>query len=198
MRISDWSSDVCSSDLLQVIADSLDKHHGSLIGQLRLSGLLQAVSIFGFHLATVDLRQSSDVHERVLTELFKAAKVSFKNQPVDYRKLSEDERIELLRQEIQQVRPLVSPWIPYSAETEKELAILRMAAACRKKYGQSAIKQAIVSHTETLSDLLEILVLQQETGLISPQDHKTGAGLMVVPLFETIPDLVRGPEIMAA
>src|SRR3546814_15704529 len=70
MRISDWSSDVCSSDLLQVIADSLDKHHGSLIGQLRLSGLLQAVSIFGFHLATVDLRQSSDVHERVLTELF--------------------------------------------------------------------------------------------------------------------------------
>src|SRR3546814_6092791 len=107
MRISDWSSDVCSSDLLQVIADSLDKHHGSLIGQLRLSGLLQAVSIFGFHLATVDLRQSSDVHERVLTELFKAAKASFKNQPVDYRKLSEDERIELLRQEIQQVRPLV-------------------------------------------------------------------------------------------
>src|SRR3546814_10154376 len=140
MRISDWSSDVCSSDLdasahridepyrrafihlyarlaatswaltgrqlaqlptydapayaepqeflheLQVIADSLDKHHGSLFGQLRLSGLLQAVSIFGFHLATVDLRQSSDVHERVLTELFKAAKASFKNQPVDYRK----------------------------------------------------------------------------------------------------------------
>src|SRR3546814_9045563 len=73
-----------------------------------------------------------------------------------------------------------------------------MAAAGRKKYGQSAIKQAIVSHTETLSYLLEILVLQQETGLISPQDHKTGAGLMVVPLFETIPDLVRGPEIMAA
>jgi phosphoenolpyruvate carboxylase len=184
-------------DLL-TIAESLDKHHGSLIGQLRLSGLLQAVSIFGFHLATVDLRQSSDVHERVLTELFKAAKAQFKGKPVDYRKLSEDERIELLRQEIQQVRPLVSPWLHYSAETEKELAILRMAAACRKKYGPAAIKQAIVSHTETLSDLLEILVLQQETGLISPQDRKAGAGLMVVPLFETIPDLVRGPEIMAA
>src|SRR3546814_4272023 len=99
MRISDWSSDVCSSDLLQVIADSLDKHHGSLIGQLRLSGLLQAVSIFGFHLATVDLRQSSDVHERVLTELFKAAKTLFNGKPVDYRKLSEEDRIELLRHE---------------------------------------------------------------------------------------------------
>src|SRR3546814_16601997 len=82
MRISDWSSDVCSSDLLQVIADSLDQHHGSLIAQLRLSGLLQAVSIFGFHLASVDLRQSSDVHERVLTELFKAAGVRLNNKPV--------------------------------------------------------------------------------------------------------------------
>src|SRR3546814_15006309 len=93
MRISDWSSDVCSSDLLQVIADSLDKHHGSLIGQLRLSGLLQAVSIFGFHLASVDLRQSSDVHERVLTELFKAAGVRLNNKPVNHSALSDADRI---------------------------------------------------------------------------------------------------------
>lgn len=188
-------------DDLQIIADSLNRHHGSLIAQLRLSGLLQAVSIFGFHLATVDLRQSSDVHERVLTELFKAAEVRFNGKIVNYSSLSEEDRISLLREECKQVRPLVSPWIAYSAETEKELAILRTAAACRKKYGERAIQQAIVSHTETLSDLLEILVLQQETGLISPASrdsaHKQHAGLMVVPLFETIPDLMRGPEIMA-
>lgn len=189
-------------DDLQTITDSLNQHHGSLIVQLRLSGLLQAVSIFGFHLATVDLRQSSDVHERVLTELFKTAEVSYNNKIVDYSALSEEDRITLLRQEWQQVRPLVSPWITYSAETEKELAILRMAAACRKKYGEKAIKQAVVSHTETLSDLLEVLVLQQETGLISPAARSTPdnhqAGLMVVPLFETIPDLMRGADIMAA
>jgi len=183
---------------LQIIADSLDAHHGSLIAQLRLAGLLQAVSIFGFHLATVDLRQSSDVHERVLTELFKAAGVRFKDKPVNYAALPEDERIELLRSELRQSRPLVSPWIDYSAETQKELAILRMAANCRARFGAAAIKQSIVSHTETLSDLLEVLVLQQETGLISPAPG-AGAdnGLMVVPLFETIPDLMRGPEIMA-
>ncbi len=186
---------------LQIIADSLRQHHGSLITALRLSGLLQAVSIFGFHLATVDLRQSSDVHERVLTELFKAADVHFNGKAVDYATLSEGDRITLLRQELQQVRPLVSPWMSYSAETEKELAILRTAAAIRRTYGTNAIRQTIVSHTETLSDLLEVLVLQQETGLISPQaggaGNKPRDGLMVVPLFETIPDLMRGPQIMA-
>lgn len=196
-----YSGPQAFQDDLQVIADSLDDHHGSLIAALRLSGLLQAVSIFGFHLATVDLRQSSDVHERVLTELFKTAGVRFNDKAVNYGALSEDDRIVLLRQELEQVRPLVSPWMSYSAETEKELAILRAAAACRKKYGEKAIKQAVVSHTETLSDLLEVLVLQQETGLISPASRATSDkprdGLMVVPLFETIPDLTRGSQIMA-
>lgn len=187
---------------LQTIADSLDRHHGSLIAQLRLSGLLQAVSIFGFHLATVDLRQSSDVHERILTELFTVAGVQFNGKPVDYRSLQESDRVALLREEVLQVRPLASPWIRYSDETEKELAILRAAAAGRKKYGAKAISQIVVSHTETLSDLLEVLVLQQESGLLAPvpdaADDTAKAGVMVVPLFETIPDLERGPEIMAA
>lgn len=186
-------------DDLQVVADSLARHHGSLIAQLRLTSLRQAASVFGFHLATVDLRQSSDVHERVLTELFKAAQVQRNGRVVDYAALSEQERIGLLRNEISETRPLVSPWISYSPETEKELAILRMAASCRQKYGSMAITQTVVSHTETLSDLLEVLVLQQETGLISPTSAAGGdGGLMVVPLFETIPDLERSPDIMAA
>lgn len=186
---------------LQVLADSLGQHHGALIAQLRLTGLRQAAAVFGFHLATVDLRQSSDVHERVLTELFKTAQVKHDGGIVDYAALSEQDRIELLRAEIHQARPLVSPWAAYSPETEKELAILRMAASCRKKYGEMAITQTIVSHTETLSDLLEVLVLQQETGLIAPtpaDGHAGRQGLMVVPLFETIPDLERSPDIMAA
>lgn len=204
---------------LQILADSLDAHHGSMIAQLRLKGLLQAVPVFGFHLATVDLRQSSDVHERVLTELFTQANVQYKGTPVVYSALAEEDKIELLRTEIAQVRPLVSPWIRYSEETEKELAVLRMAAHCRQRFGPDAISQAIVSHTETLSDLLEVLVLQQETGLVRPDTQPDDSftdtaqalsnslsvpsagknqvrGLMIVPLFETIPDLERGPEIM--
>lgn len=200
---------------LDIVSESLEANHGTAIAQLRLGGLRQAVRVFGFHLATLDLRQSSDVHERVLDELFTAAGVKLDDKPVHYLKLSEAQRIELLRGELAQARPLYSPWLRYSDETHKELAILRMAAKCRARFGPRAIEQSIVSHTETLSDLLEVLVLQQETGLLSPDaipharksaaasDQRTdreillAAGLMVVPLFETIPDLERAPDIMA-
>ena len=204
---------------LRVIGESLDAHHGTVIASLRLSALQQAVRVFGFHLATVDLRQSSDVHERVLAELFKVAGVKLNGRPVDYLKLDENQRVALLREELSQARPLYSPWLTYSEETNKELAILQMAARCRERFGPRAIEQSIISHTETLSDLLELLVLQQETGLLRPdaqlrrargggsrsvadrnaeRQAQLAAGVMVVPLFETIPDLERAPEIMAA
>lgn len=207
---------------LAVIGASLDAHHGAAIASLRLGGLQQAVRVFGFHLATVDLRQSSDVHERVLDELFSAAGVKLDGRPVNYLKLDERQRVELLRSELAQARPLYSPWLEYSEETKKELVVLQMAARCRERFGPSAIEQAIVSHTETLSDLLEVLVLQQETGLLRPnagrqavdarrregsraghkaaqeREARLAGGVMVVPLFETIPDLERAPDIMAA
>ena len=185
---------------LRTVAGSLDAHHGALVGRLRLTHLCQAVEIFGFHLATVDLRQSSDVHERVLDELMRQAGVTLDGKAVHYARLAEADRVRVLRQELREPRPLVSPWIDYSAETTKELAILRMAADCRRRFGTAAIRQSIVSHTETLSDLLEVLVLQQETGLIAPTVGGAAPreGLMVVPLFETIPDLERGPDIMDA
>src|SRR5690606_23028147 len=118
-------------------------------------------------------------HERVVDELIRAAHVTLDGREVRYGRLDEAGRIRLLRQELREPRPLVSPWITYSAETEKELSILRMAAACRARFGEAAIRQAIVSHTETLSDLLEVLVLQQETGLAAPTvtDHAQDTGL---------------------
>src|SRR5690625_4556859 len=186
---------------LQIVADSLSQHHGAAIAQLRLTGLIQAASVFGFHLASLDLRQSSDVHERVLTELFAAADARYQGAPFDYAALSEAQRIEVLRHELSLRRPLTLPWVRYSDETTKELDIFRTAAMVRAKYGPDAIRQLIVSHTESLSDLLEVLVLMQETGLSTPCVGATDAngpdGPMVVPLFETIPDLQRGPAIMA-
>lgn len=201
---------------LHIIAASLAAHHGNAIAHLRLGELLQAVRVFGFHLATLDLRQSSDVHERVLDELFAAAGVQVGGKPVRYLELDEAGRVALLRSELSQARPLYSPWLNYSEETTKELAILQMAARCRARFGPRAIEQTIISHTETLSDLLEMLVLQQETGLLRPDSplastvenpsggstdtraSRLAAGLMVVPLFETIPDLERAADIMAA
>ncbi|MBC7203330.1 MAG: phosphoenolpyruvate carboxylase [Pusillimonas sp.] len=192
---------------LDVLAKSLERHHGAVIAHLKLAELIQATRVFGFHLASVDLRQSSDVHERVLDELFTRAKVVWRGKKVRYCELTEDEKTAFLLHELNEVRPLASPWLSYSNETSKELGVLKMAAQCRKKFGKPAVQQAIISHTETLSDLLEVLVLQKEAGLVTPGEIKSTRqekrqenvenGLMIVPLFETIPDLERAPRIMS-
>lgn len=178
---------------LNILAQALIAQRAAPILRLRLAALQRAVAVFGFHLATIDLRQSSDVHERVITELFRTA-----GAHDDYAALDEARRVELLRQELRQTRPLVSPWLPYSDETTRELAILRTAAQLRRRFGNDVVRHTIVSHTETLSDLLEVLVLQKESGLIPPGTPPAAQdGLMVVPLFETIADLEHGPDIMA-
>src|SRR5450830_638359 len=177
---------------LQVLVDSLNANHGSALVKPRLAVLKRSMEIFGFHLATLDMRQSSDVHERVLAELFASAQVE-----AAYASLSEDKKIALLLAELSKPRLLYSPYLDYSDETNSELNVLRTAREIRQRYGARAIRNYIISHTETASDLLEVLLLQKETGLLH-----TAAGklieleLMVVPLFETIPDLRCAADIM--
>jgi phosphoenolpyruvate carboxylase len=178
---------------LDVIADSLRAHHGLPLTRPRLDTLRRAADIFGFHLATLDMRQSSDVHERVLTELFRAAGVV-----ADYAALDETQKRGLLLAELAQPRLLYSPYLSYSHETNSELGVLRMARTVREQFGHRAIRNYIISHTETVSDLLEVFLLQKETGLLHTADGSSAAEaeLMVIPLFETIPDLRNAPDIM--
>jgi phosphoenolpyruvate carboxylase len=181
---------------LQIVEDSLRAHHGSALIKPRLATLKRASEIFGFHLASLDMRQSSDVHERVLTELFAQAQVASA-----YDKLSEEQKIDLLLTELARPRLLYSPYIAYSDETVSELSILRAAGEMRQRYGARSIHNYIISHTETVSDLLEVLLLQQETGLLRPAakgcPDTDSLEVMVIPLFETIPDLRRAAAIMA-
>ncbi|WP_426193065.1 phosphoenolpyruvate carboxylase [Massilia sp. DWR3-1-1] len=174
---------------LKVLADSLAANHGASLVHPRLAHLQRAAAIFGFHLASLDMRQTSDVHERVLAELFAAA-----GAESDYAALPEAAKVALLLQELAQARLLVSPWASYSDETESELAILRAAKQIRQRYGARAIRNYIISHTETVSDLLEVLLLQKETGMLRLASGELDA--MVIPLFETIPDLQRAAAIM--
>ena len=146
---------------LQVLYDSLEKHHGASLAHPRLSHLQRAAAIFGFHLASLDMRQTSDVHERVLAELFAAA-----GAESDYAKLDEEAKVALLLKELAQPRMLVSPWSVYSEETQSELGVLQAAREIRQRYGVRAIRNYIISHTETVSDLLEVLLLQKETGML--------------------------------
>ena len=115
---------------LAVIARSLERTNAGIVARGRLRSLQRAVDVFGFHLAPLDLRQNSDVHERTIAELFSAASPGF-----DYKALSEAERVELLRRELVSPRPLLSPFIAYSEETAGELALFRAAADIRSKYG---------------------------------------------------------------
>ena len=176
---------------LQVLVESLEAHHGAVLVRPRLSTLKRAADIFGFHLASLDMRQSSDVHERVLAELFAKA-----GAEADYSALDEDAKVALILSELGQARLLSSPYIAYSDETQSELGVLRAAREIRQRYGMRAIRNYIISHTETVSDLLEVLLLQKEMGLLRVAEQELD--LMVIPLFETIPDLQRAAGIMEA
>ncbi|WP_277186125.1 phosphoenolpyruvate carboxylase [Caballeronia sp. BR00000012568055] len=180
---------------LRVLTDSLAEHHGASMSMLRLSPLVRASEVFGFHLASIDLRQSSDIHEAVISELFSRAGVV-----ADYAALSEEEKRKVLLKELAQPRPLRLPYVEYSELAKSELGVLEEARITREKYGTRAVRNYIISHTETVSDLLEVMLLQKETGVLrgylgsktdSPRD-----GVMVIPLFETIADLRNAPVIM--
>jgi len=177
---------------LQVIADSLRSHHAEAMIPLRLGPLLRAVQVFGFHLATVDLRQSSDVHEAVLTELLRVAEVE-----ADYAALAEPRRCELLLKLLDDARPLRVPSASYSPLLRSELEVFETAREFLQKLGPDALRHYIISHTEQVSDLLEVLLLQKECGLLrGTLKSEARAALIVVPLFETIEDLRNAARIM--
>jgi phosphoenolpyruvate carboxylase len=175
---------------LAVLAEALAANHGTALTRHRLQPVQRAVAIFGFHGATLDLRQSSDVLEAVVAELLAAAEAC-----PDYRRLSEPERIKLLSRELAHARPLRSAHLTYSERTGRELEVFEAAYRLRAGFGEQAIDKHIVSHTEALSDLLEVALLQKEAGLLAGNEVRRCA-LMIVPLFETIDDLQRAPAIM--
>ncbi|NDE72533.1 MAG: phosphoenolpyruvate carboxylase [Betaproteobacteria bacterium] len=181
---------------LRVIEQSLRSHHGAALAVQRLHPLARAVEVFGFHLATVDLRQSSDQHERVVAELFAQARI----EP-DYTGLGESAKREVLMRQLRDARPLRVPDASYSEHTLGELAIFQTARSLRERFGAQAIRHYIISHTETVSDLLEVLLLQKEVGLMRGLLAEGNQGsacndLIVVPLFETIEDLRNADPIM--
>ena len=179
---------------LKTIAASLQGQHATPLIKQRLQPLIRAVEVFGFHLATVDLRQSSDQHEAVVAELLQICHVH-----PDYANLNEADKTQVLVQVLNDPRSLRVQGVEYSALLNKELAIFEMARLMRERFGADAIRHYIISHTETTSDLLEVLLLQKEVGLMrgTLNSPRSQCDLVVVPLFETIDDLRRSAQIMA-
>ena len=177
---------------LRVIEAALTTQKAQALAAQRLSPLIRAVEVFGFHLATVDLRQSSDKHEAVLAELLAASRI----EP-DYSSLDEAAKRTLLLQQLNDARGLRVFGAKYSDFAQGELAIFEAARRMRARYGHEALRHCIISHAETVSDLLEVLLLQKEVGLLTGTlDGEAHAELIVVPLFETIGDLQAAAPIM--
>lgn len=177
---------------LKTIEAALISQGAKALSDRRLRGLIRAVEVFGFHLATVDLRQSSDMHEAVLAELLATASIES-----NYSTLSEEQKRELLLSLLKDPRPLRVVGHSYSDFAISEIAIFEMAKTMLQLFGADAIRHYIISHTETVSDLLEVLLLQKEVGLLhGVLGKKATADLIVVPLFETIEDLRNAAPIM--
>ncbi|NTW86264.1 MAG: phosphoenolpyruvate carboxylase [Holophagaceae bacterium] len=174
---------------LDVLDRSLRAHGGRRLARGRLRDLRRAVAVFGFHLVPLDLRQTSEVHGRVVAELLETL------QPgTGYLALDEEARIALLAAELASPRPLASPFLAYSEETQAELGLFRTVARAQQRLGLAALPNCIISHTEGVSDLLEAAVLLRETGLLRPAEGRLDINL--IPLFETIEDLRSCGAIM--
>ncbi|MBI3434180.1 MAG: phosphoenolpyruvate carboxylase [Proteobacteria bacterium] len=181
---------------LHAIRDSLCRNHGAPLIAPRLGPLIRAAEVFGFHLATTDLRQNSDQHAAVVGELLAVARI----EP-SYADLDEVGKQELLLAQLCKPQLLRIRDAAYSAETHGELAVFEAARTLREQFGPNGIRHYIISHTETVSDLLEVLLLQKEAGLLhgtlAPEDASLArVDLIVVPLFETIEDLRAAVAIM--
>jgi phosphoenolpyruvate carboxylase len=174
---------------LDVIDASLVANGSATLAAGRLKDLRRAVDVFGFHLAALDLRQNSDVHERVVGEMLGLV------QPgLNYWNLEEPDRVRLLLTELGTARPLLSPYLAYSPETESELAILRATAEAHRRYGRAAVPHYVISKATSVSDILETAVLLKEVGLLRP--HEGTLDVDIVPLFETIDDLRQCGAVM--
>ena len=174
---------------LDILHRSLVANGSALLARGRLRELRRAARVFGFHLASLDLRQNSEVHERVVGELLETALPG-----TAYRQRDEAGRVALLLAEIGSARPLASAHLAYGEETRAELEIFRTAAAAQRAYGAAAIENCIIAKTDGVSDLLEVALLLKECGLLLPSAQTLAVN--IVPLFETIPDLRNCPRIM--
>ena len=181
--VEDFAAELAS------IAAALKRQGAGLLTKGRLRTLERKVSVFGFHLAPLDLRQSSDVHEAVVDELLRLAGIP------GYGELKEAQRVQLLARELASPRPLRSPHLEYSPLAAKELAILDAAAECRRRFGARAVPRYVISHCESVSDLLEVGVLAREAGLLKPA-AAAPLELDIVPLFESIADLANCGQVI--
>ena len=151
--------------------------------------LLTQVHIFGFSLASLDIRQESTRHSDALQELS-----NYLDLPFQYDQMSEEQKIEWLIEELDTKRPLIPSDVNWSKSTEETFCVFKMVKRLQEEFGSRICHSYVISMSHSASDLLEVLLLAKEMGLLD--QNSSHSKLLVVPLFETVEDLKRAPEVM--
>ncbi len=170
---------------LRLIQDSLRERRGERLAEGRLGTIVLQAEIFGFHLATLDIRQHAERHVRALAEVFGRYGLA-----EDYATLPEAEKVRLLTAELLSARPLAPARLDFSPETNETLEVFRLIRRAHERVGVEAVQNVIVSMTTGASDVLAALLMAKDAGV--------DVALNVVPLFETLADLEAAPGIMDA
>ncbi|HGM0743593.1 TPA: phosphoenolpyruvate carboxylase, partial [Neisseria gonorrhoeae] len=177
-------------DDLKKLQRSLIDNGSRLLAEGRLADLIRSVSVFGFHMMPLDLRQHAGKHADVVAELFQHAGLE------DYNSLNEEQKQAALLRELGHQRPLYSPFITYSDHTCRELAIFNEARKIKDEFGEDAVTQSIISNCEQPGDLLALALLLKESGLLAVENGKPHSRINIVPLFETIEALENACPVM--
>ena len=175
---------------LDILIDSLNHHHAIYLARGRIGSLRRAAEVFGFHLAPLDMRQHSGVHEQVVSELMAVAGIN------DYMQQDETARRKALLLTMQQGKKLAAKLGKFSDTAQGELRIMQAAADIHLSFGRSALPNYIISMTKGVSDMLEVALMVQQSGLLDVAGKQATLHLNIIPLFETIDDLRGSSQIM--
>ncbi len=185
------NADELLQDLI-IIKESIKNHQPKNHEQKLLQKLIRQVQLFGFHLATLDIRNHSGEHEAAISEILRKVRITD-----NYGSLSEAEKVKVLEEVLKNPRPILLLNEDYSKETQEMIKVFTMIRDAHKKFGKRAISVYLISMTQAPSDILEVLVLAKEAGIYRLHaDGSVESHLNVAPLLETIDDLIAGPEIM--
>lgn len=166
---------------IEAMAESLVNNQGSNAGLFLVRRLLRRAQTFGFHLATVDVRQDARFHREVMARCL---------GDDGWERRDPAERAEVLERALADGRP---PEALDDERAEELFDVLRAVGELRQRYGPRAIGCYIISMTQDRDDLLTLLLLARWAGLI---DAEGRVDLDIAPLFETVGDLESGPSVM--
>ncbi len=193
--IPGYRNPTCLADDLNLLSRTLAAAGCHMMEEDSIRPLRHKLEMFGFHLATLDIRQNSEFHDKAISQLLAAAGIA---EGENYASWPEERRLEFLNTELLSTRPFLHDDLRAGTEADDVLDTYRVLVRHRRDWGPAGLGALIVSMTRQLSDLLGVYLLAREAGLMELTPDGLVCPLQVVPLFETMDDLDRSPGILDA